>query len=104
MNKILVSSFICAMLVITTPSASAMTGEISTATTTTVADISKIQDPYEQCVAYTKLKNITDVDCKVKVDMLKKKQEQKIQAEENDRQKDIKVIATSWKKPDHNSG
>jgi hypothetical protein len=65
------------------------------------ASILAIKDPYEQCLAYTKLKKITDVDCKVKVDMLKKKQEQKMQAEENDRQKDMKVIATAWKKPDN---
>ncbi len=65
------------------------------------ASILAIKDPYEQCLAYTKLKNITDVDCKVKVDAIKKKQEQKALAEENDRQKDMKVIVTAWKKPDN---
>jgi hypothetical protein len=32
----------------------------------TVIDSTKIQDPYEQCLAYVKLKQIEGVDCKVK--------------------------------------
>ncbi len=35
--------------------------------TTTISDMNAIRDPYEQCVAYIKLKKIEGIDCKAKM-------------------------------------
>lgn len=55
---------------ISTISAAAMVNqEISGVVVTGVSttEVTKIQDPYEQCLAYVKLKQIEGVDCKAKV-------------------------------------
>lgn len=50
----------------------------------TLSDINKIKDPYEQCLAYIKIKWITNVDCKTRVESMKQTQEPKKEERKDD--------------------
>lgn len=42
-----------------------------------ISEINKIQDPYERCVAYVKLKKLEGIDCKMKTETMKPKEEKR---------------------------
>ena len=68
-------------------------GILITGTSNTTVDIGEIKDPYEQCLAYVKLKKIEGTDCKKIADSIK----QKTQINNN---RGTAILDESPKKPD----
>lgn len=63
-----------------------ITGTVVTGGIDMNASIMMIKDPYEQCLAYTKYKKITNIDCKKKAEEIKqKKEEQKTEINDEER-------------------